>query len=172
LSAHPDWRQEKHEARRPLEAKEAEARAWRTTPAWRQAEQQLTANNSKALFDWVDQRVVEHLKRDRNDLYDILGKVVAKERAAARKEIKAAVADDAKLAERRNLQHIENHTEQCNQGIIVSAGRAETLGKAIEAERTDRHKELAALEQRLKSVPGRQDVAPGERDLPKRVCLL
>jgi hypothetical protein len=67
----------------------------------------LAANNSKAWCDWVDQRVVEHVKQDRNDLYDILGKVVAKERAAARKEIKAAVADDAKLAEGRILQRIE-----------------------------------------------------------------
>jgi hypothetical protein len=70
----------------------------------------------------VDQRVVEHLKRDRDDLYDILGEVVAKERAAGSQRDQGwrrRRCETCGIGERRILQHIENHTEQCNHGIIV-----------------------------------------------------
>jgi hypothetical protein len=75
------------------------------------------------------------------------GEVLATERAARQKEVKAAIegaqrAVDAKLEALE--QRIEQHTDQCNHGIVVSAGRAETLGKMIETERTDRQKEIKA----------------------------
>jgi hypothetical protein len=123
-----------------------------------------------------EQRIIQHIEQC-SERTNALGDGLATERTDRQKEVKAAVEETKRAVEAKLEaleQHIEWHTEQCNHGIAVSAGRAETFGKTIETERADRQKEIktaveetqrvveakvAALEERLKAVPGKLPVA-------------
>jgi hypothetical protein len=157
-AAHPHWRQE----RRDREIKEAEERARRAQEAQRQVEQQhrqQVASNSKAWCDWVDQRIGEHFEArvgrlethlfpgpqgERPILHDAIGNVISQERKARAPEIKTAI-DEVKHWVEGRLGVLEGRIAQ---QIGQYAGRADSLGGAIEKERADRRGEIdSAIEE-------------------------
>lgn len=71
----------------------AQARAQRAREDRRRAEQRLSANNSKAWCDWLDQRIEEHIEQHFGPLHDALGELLASARKDRDKAIKAAVEE-------------------------------------------------------------------------------
>jgi hypothetical protein len=144
-AAHPYWRQEKRD-REMKEAQEAEARAHRAVQARQQEQQQAAANNTQAWCSWVDQRIAAALEAHafNETQSDVLGRVIAEERRARCREVETAIAEVKHWVEGR-LGALEGRIAQ---QIGQYAGRADSLGGAIEKERVDRRGEIdSAIEE-------------------------
>jgi hypothetical protein len=90
-AAHPYWRQEARE-RELKTAKEAEERVQQGHEHRRRAEQQRASDhNAQQWCNWVDQRIAEHIERDREELHAALSLAFDEEREDRRKEVKTAL---------------------------------------------------------------------------------
>jgi hypothetical protein len=126
----------------------------------RQVQQEQAANNQAAWEKWF---------------HSFYGELIATERAARQKELKAAVEEqerkhDAKLAALEQRQHQAQQEQTVNNqaawekfyGEVLAterAARQKEVKAAIEEQQRICDAKLQALEQRLKSVPGKLPIA-------------
>jgi hypothetical protein len=126
----------------------------------RQVQQEQAANNQAAWEKWF---------------HSFYGELIATERAARQKELKAAVEEqerkhDAKLAALEQRQHQAQQEQTTNNqaawekfyGEVLAterAARQKEVKAAIEEQQRICDAKLQALEQRIKSVPGKLPIA-------------
>jgi hypothetical protein len=101
-TAHPGWREEARE-RREREDRAAEARAHQAAQTRQQEQQQLRqrveTNNTTAWCNWVDERIVAHIKADGEAFVGAMGQVISEERQKHRRETKAAIDEVTRVFE-------------------------------------------------------------------------
>jgi DNA anti-recombination protein RmuC len=172
--AHPHWRAEAEEdKKRAVERRKREAEAEQQARNAREAEKQQAASN-----DWyaaVDTRVRAHFKDwawaaidERIDaltqrwwehewdvLKDAIGGALGKKAAQVRDELKRAIEEQQRVFEAK----LTEQKERLNNSADEAQGRLrEEFRRALEETVASAGAEIAALEQRLKAMPGRLPV--------------